>query len=652
MRKYFLLTCCLHFFYSSSSQSVFDSSVFDSIVVAEQRDEVLKLSATQSSFTDEYDVTYMRAQWQVDPRVYYISGNITFYIKPIATGLSDVYFDLNDTMLVNSFTFHSVTSTNFSRDNNQVILHLQSAIPTGTLDSVTISYEGKPVSTGFGSFTQSSHINDSTNVTENIIYTLSEPYGASDWFPCKNSLTDKMDSIDIIVQMPEQYKVGTNGVVVENFLLNDSTRLMHWRSRYPIVTYLVGIAVTNYSEFDEDCVLSSGDTVKVIEYVYPEDSLYYSTHPGTVVPMIQLYSNLFGDYPFKKEKYGHAQWNWGGGEEHQTMSFVNFPDEFELVAHELGHQWFGDKITCGSWQDIWLNEGFATYLAGLTYENLGPVYWLPYKSGTLTRALRDSVNSVFCDDTTSVSRIFSSQITYAKGMYVLHMLRWKLGDSIFFKAIYNYINDTDLCYGFARTENLKQHLEETSGENLDEFFNDWFYGKGYPSYHINWSVFANGFVALAIHQTQNNPDVSFFEMPLPIELKDATHDTIVRVENNFNDENFQLGPFSFTPDTLKFDPDLWIASTHNTITHDPSLTTPSFIYPNPASNEIQIYHGTTHVNEIAIYDLSGKILFDINLTVGGFNNPITLDVSNYVAGMYVIEMKSDQLFRAQKFIKQ
>jgi len=255
------------------------------------------MEAKESSFTDEYDVTYLRAEWKVNPKIDYISGNLTYYIKAISGDLTDLYFDLSDSMQLNSFNFHGTESFNFDHTNNQIDLHLDQTISPGILDSVTLRYEGVPSKSGFGSFTQSHHNGDS------IIYTLSEPYGASDWFPCKNSLTDKIDSVDIIVQMPKECKVGTDGSLVENYFPNDSTRIMHWRGRYPVATYLIGLAVTNYAEFDTVSILSDGDTVKVVEYVYPEDSDFYSTEQGTIVPIIKLFSDFFGDYPFKKEKY-------------------------------------------------------------------------------------------------------------------------------------------------------------------------------------------------------------------------------------------------------------------------------------------------------------------------------------------------------------
>ncbi|MEO5674412.1 MAG: M1 family aminopeptidase [Chitinophagales bacterium] len=645
MSKFFLFIAMWLFINEASSQS-FNPDFLDTIILAERPSAALK-SAAESSYTDNYDITYLRTQWKIDPQQNYIKGDLTYYIVSLNGDFTDVYFDLNDSMQVNSFTFHGTTSSNFSRGNNQLILHLPELIPAGVLDSITIDYEGVPVSTGFGSFTQSSHNGDS------IIYTLSEPYGASDWFPCKNSLNDKIDSLDIIVQMPAAIKVGTNGILVENYVFQDTLRVMHWRHRFPIATYLIGIAVTNYVEFNEYAPLAGGDTVKVIEYVYPEDSLYYAENPGAIVSMIQLFSDLFGDYPFKQEKYGHAQWNWGGGEEHQTMSFVSFPNIYELIAHELAHQWFGNKITCGSWQDIWLNEGFATYLAGLAYENLAPQYWLPYKTTRLNNALQDSTGSVFCDDTTSVSRIFSGSLSYSKGMYVLHMLRWNLGDSVFFKAVYNYINDSELCFGFARTQNLKQHLEQASGENLDEFFNDWFYGKGYPGYHIKWSANNDGTVTIAVHQTQNNPDVSFFEMPLPIQLKDATHDTIIRIPNNFNDENYIAGPFSFTPDSLKFDPELWIASKGNTVVYDSLISNTLVIFPNPAGNIFQIsYHGVEALQELSLFDVSGRKIKEIDISGTGFFAPVYFDITDFAAGIYFLELTGTSTKTIVKLVKQ
>lgn len=626
----------------------FDAVMLDSIVKSERVHGEKKMAFTQSDKTGNYDLNYLRAEWNIDPRVYFIAGKVTYYFTA-AEELSQIFFDLSDNMTVHRFMYHGLTTLNPPRPGDHTVqLDLGNSIGAGTLDSVTIFFLGKPASSGFGSFTQASHNGDS------ILWTLSEPYGASDWFPCKNTLTDKTDSLDIFITLPKRYIAGSIGTLVQDIALDDSLHQMHWRSRYPIVTYLVAFAATNYAVINETAPLSSGDTVLVVNYVYPEDSANYIS---CVVPMIQLFSERFGDYPFKAEKYGHAQWNWGGGEEHQTMSFVKDPSIYELVAHELAHQWFGDKVTCGSWQDIWLNEGFATYLAGMVYENLSPQYWYPYKLTNLVRALRDSTGSVFVSDTTDVARIFSGSLSYSKAMFLLHMLRWKLGDEPFFKALYDYVNDPELSFAFARTQDLKQHLEEESGENLDEFFNDWFYGSGYPSYHIKWANNPDGTIAVAIRQTQNHPSVSFFEMPVPLLFKNDEQDSLVRIDVNFNEGTYTVLPLGFVPDSLKFDPDLWLASTRNTVTYDSNILQPLVIFPNPVNDYLMIsFHApagemAAGPRAISIYDASGRMVAQYDVSTASFFDPVAIGTENFSAGFYLLELNDGPARYITRFIK-
>jgi aminopeptidase N len=187
---------------------------------------------------------------------------------------------------------------------------------------------------------------------------------------------------------------------------------------------------------------------------------------------MNLYADLFEPYPYADEKYGHAEFGWGGGMEHTTVSFMGGLGR-GLIAHELGHQWFGDKVTCGSWQDVWLNEGFATYLAGMVIENLdGEADFRSWKQDQISSVTYYPDGSVYipAQDTTSVNRIFSSRLSYNKGSMVLHMLRKKLGDAVFFQGLREYLDDPNLAYGYAKTPDLMQHLESASGEDLTEFF--------------------------------------------------------------------------------------------------------------------------------------------------------------------------------------
>jgi hypothetical protein len=233
------------------------------------------------------------------------------------------------------------------------------------------------------------------------------------------------------------------------------------------------------------------------------------------------------------------------------------------------------------------------------------------------------------------------------------MLRWKLGDEIFFKGVYEYINDTTLCYGFARTDDLVQHLEAASGQQLDEFFNDWFYGKGYPRYHIKWAKLPDNKLNIAIHQTQNNPTVSYFEMPVPLLLKNALHDTLVVIQNDANDLTYTIGPLSFIPDSIFFDPDLWLLAKKDAPQYDPMLSQLVAIYPNPASDAITIiFHGDQEVvEEITLFDLTGKKMISLNTAAASFYDPVTIDISNLSGGYYLVNLRTNKQQYVQRMVK-
>ncbi len=351
------------------------------------------------------------------------------------------------------------------------------------------------------------------------------------------------------------------------------------------------MAVTNYAAYTDTVYLSNGTHLPMLNYVYPENLASAQTGTADLVQVLEFYDSLFVTYPFYDEKYGHAQFGWGGGMEHQTMSFVvNFG--WTLVAHELAHQWFGDMVTCGSWEDIWLNEGFATYLEALTREHfLSPADWYNWKSVTLNGITSQPGGSVKVSDTTTVNRIFDGRLSYSKGAYLLHMLRWKLGDEDFFQGLRNYLND--LKFGFAKTPDLKAHLEAASGMDLTEFFNDWYYGQGYPSYTVIWDQHGNNLL-LKISQTTSHPSVDFFEMPVPILVSGEHGDTLVRLDNTENGQLFSV-PVSFAVTSVQFDPDLWLISAGNTVeqgvlsaTHDVAGNITASLYPNPVHDMVHV----------------------------------------------------------------
>ncbi len=460
--------------------------------------------------TRGYDLRYLRCQWQVDPGVRAIAGQVTAHFMALQT-LSEVVLDLSDTLLVDDVTWHGSQATWTHEPGDLLTIVLPQTLDSAALDSLTITYHGVPRTTGFGSFGTGTQPNGSPT-----LWTLSEPYGAKDWWPAKQDLNDKIDSTDLYITTPVPYRVGSNGLLVSADTANGLIT-HHWKHRYPIAYYLISMAVADYIIFQQDIVIG-GSTIPMLTYSYADNPTMAELNAGDVAQQMPLFSQLFGLYPFANEKYGHAQFGWGGGMEHQTMTSMG-GWSYELAAHELAHQWFGDKVTCASWQDIWLNEGFATYLQGLCYAYLAPQYWHGYLRGTVDAITSEPGGSVFCADTVDIGRIFSARLTYRKGAMVLHMLRWVCGDSAFYQGCTNYLNDPALAYGSARTSDLVTHLEATSGRDLTEFMSDWFTGEGYPTYTMQWAQNGNGQVDLTLFQSPSHPSTTFFEMPVPIRFK-------------------------------------------------------------------------------------------------------------------------------------
>ena len=591
-----------------------------------------------NEFTENYDLKYHRLEWSIDPAVYYISGTVTSYFVPLEGDFEDINFDLSSDLTVNEILYHG-TELNFTlHEEDRLQIFFPSTLAEGVLDSISINYEGQPGSSGFGAFATSTH----NGVP--ALWTLSEPYGAKEWWPCKQSLDDKIDSIDVIVRTPAEYRVASNGSLVGEIEDGDD-KIYHWQHRYPIPAYLIAIASTNYAVFSDFVELPDGGSIEILNYVYPENLSTAVGAYGNTVEIMELFNELFGLYPFADEKYGHAQFGWGGGMEHQTMSFMG-GFSYSLQAHELAHQWFGDKVTCGSWEHIWLNEGFATYLTGLTDEFLKEESdWQEWKEGQINNVTSQDGGSVWVNDTTSVGRIFSGRLTYAKGSLLLHMLRWEMGDTDFFQAVRNYIQNPEREFSYALTEDLQAELEAESGLDFDEFFDDWFYGEGYPSYHIQWSGEGNT-LELNLSQTTSHASVDFFEMTLPIFVSGEGQDSLLRIPHTENGQLVQLN-LPFEVENVSFDPALWICSKDNLVedlattgTDDVLEDNQIVLFPNPAKDFVII--------ELAdILQTDGQIILRNQLgqhlgqwPIDGLKTQIP--TSKFPRGIYTLEIETKE----------
>ncbi len=591
----------------------------------------------------EYDLKYHRFNWTVDPALNAISGTVTSYFVAVQNNLTQLDFSLEVGMWVDSVKYHGAPAMSVHVTDVVSITGFP-AIIAGTLDSITIFYHGTPsLATGsFGSFVTGVHGTSNTPV----LWTLSEPYGTYEWWPCKNDLSDKIDSIDVYVTHPNGYHAASNGLLVSETVGAATTA--HWRHRYPIAAYLIAIAVTDYSIYTDNFSLSQG-SLPVLNYVFPEDLLNAQGSTPTLAPVMQFYDSIIAPYPYMSEKYGHAQFGWGGGMEHQTMSFmVGFG--YELMAHELLHQWFGDAVTCGSWHDIWLNEGFATYFTALNYERFFPtdLYWMPWKQMAINTVISAPDGSVYVYDTTDVGRVFSSRLSYYKGAYVLHMLRWVTGDSAFFQGIRNYFNDPSNKYDYAKSPDLIAHLETSSGLDLTEFFADWLYGEGYPSYQTQISYLSDDTVSVVINQTQSHSSVSFFEMPVPITFWNNGIDTTVVFNSTFSGQEFRFVYHAY-PDSVRFDPTLWLLSANNSmiLSVGEQIVPEISIFPNPASNQITISCGSAELKlALTVYDSRGAVVLKSSFLSGQATN-----ISALAAGLYQVVVEGSGWNYSGSFVK-
>ncbi len=647
--KYISILVALLFTSASFSQKHQEN--LGCLIKSERKAAEKRIAFERNPNTTNYDVKYHRMEWTVDPgsSPASIAGEVTTYWEALEP-MTSITFDMASNLNVISITQRG-TSLSYIHANEEVKVTLPTTQNTAVLDSLSITYDGNPISSGFGSFEQSSH----NGIP--ILWTLSEPYGAMGWWPCKQDLIDKADSIDIFVTHPqfynasEEYKTASNGLLLSE-VVNGSDKTTHWQHKYPIPAYLVAIAVTNYAAYDDIAYQGTSDEFPITNYVYPEDLSYAQGNTPVTVDIIENFGNLFEMYPYADEKYGHAQFGWGGGMEHTTMSFMGHFG-VDLIAHELAHQWFGDKITCGSWEDIWLNEGFATFLTGLTKEYLyGESEYKSWREGKIAHITSSEGGSVFCTDTTSVGRIFHGRLSYNKGSMLLHMLRYKLGDLDFFQSIQNYLSDPNLAFGYAKTTDLQYHLENTSGVDLNEFLADWFIGEGYPSYQIQWDQNTDN-LYLQVDQTQSHSSVSFFEMPIPIKIiGTGGEEQWLQLENTYNGQRFTES-VSFTIDEVLFDPDYQLISNGNSVVNTPNLGLVESVVDgiSPISNPVKdILNIQTTQNVIllktVIYNTLGQKIFE------EISPKKIHDVSFMPRGVIILHLETNKGDYIQKLIKE
>ncbi len=603
-------------------------------------------TSTLTPEQEKIDVIYYRLNLEINPDTYTIQGYTQGTIIVLDSTLAYLELDFTNSLTVSQVTLNGDT-TGYTHSSNHLQISLPSTMNIGDTLTTGITYSGTPPSTGFGSF------NFDTHNGQRLIWTLSEPYGARDWWPCKDDPSDKADSVDIVVTVPDYLTVASNGSLESVVYPDSNLATYHWKETYSIATYLVSLAIYPYQVWYDEYVSANNDTMPLEFYVFPDHYNYVVYNYLKTKNMIGAFATAFGEYPFLNEKYGHAEFGWGGGMEHQTLTSLGGWGEW-LIAHELAHQWWGDMVTCANFHHIWLNEGFARYGEAVWIENQqGSV---GYHNYMMSVAYYGS-GTIYVENASSTSAIFNGNLSYNKASWVLHMLRHVVGDSLFFAGMKTY--GETFKYQSVVTEDFQGVMEAVSGKDLSTFFQQWIYDQGHPKYQVGWEQEGDSLL-VSVEQKQAVGPV--FSMPIDLKINCTDTTFMVVVENS---QAYQLYVVDLPPSkevvALVLDPGDWILKTvsygeyvaveeSTPIPRTWALWPP---YPNPFNPVVTIDFQVPKQQQVrvGVYDLQGRLvdrLLDDQLIPGKYS--LKWEGSHIASGVYLIRLQSDAFQQVRKVL--
>ena len=581
------------------------------------------LSRAMHPDSSDFDQFYYNLSFHVTTSPQNLEATVTGHFRSNVNGLSMIKLNFDSREDVGVWQNFSVTGNVSSWTHSNWVLRIQldQTYNVGDTFSVTVHYSGVPRSSGLMGFSFTTN-----QYGDPVVSTLSEPYAAQTWWPCKDDPSDKLDSAKIHITVPNNMIAASNGILDSVVTNGDGTRTYHWRETHPITTYLISLAISNYATFSDSFQYGAGQTMPIDYFVYPQELTTAQVAFQKLPQMLQVFSNLYGLYPYVDEKYGHAEFEWGGAMEHQTCTSIGAVSiNWETVyAHELSHQWFGDLITCYDWPNIWMNEGFATYSEALWLEAEYGTYAyfdkMNYMLSGISSWALDPIYRYTIDDP---GYIFSWTV-YAKGAWVLHMLRHLVGDAQFFTIMHDYPTDPAFMNGTVTTEQFRDFCEAKTGMDLDWYFQQWIYEPGYPKYQWGWDKYQNNgqnYLYVKIKQETwqvNGTPVPVFKMPLDIAIQftDGTRDTIT-VWDSLMVQDFHI-PVAGVPAMVQLDPLNWVLKEATivpvTSIHPGFTLTDGYMlyqnYPNPFNNTTQIPFSLDTSGHVVleVYDVNGRLV--------------------------------------------
>lgn len=609
----------------------------------------LTFKSPPNPLLDKYNVKFYKIDLEADNTSIYIEGNVVITAEAQET-FDTLVFELINSLTVDSVFVDEIEQT-FSHIGDEIYIYLDNSIFNGNTFSAQIYYHG--ISNGSGILNEFS-----LYWGNQVTWTLSESFHLKDWMPCKQSLTDKVDSVYVFITTDSDLYVGSNGLLTAITPMPGGKVRYEWKSYYPIAYYLISFTIASYVEYNIYAKPTGlQDSILIQNYVYdnPQTLPFFQNNINKTKDCIELLSELYGMYPFKNEKYGHCMAPIWGAMEHQTMTTIGY-FSFGIIIHELGHQWFGNNVTCATWQDIWINEGFASYSEYLGGEYLPsiadetPDVWMA-DAHDLIMSEPDGSVYVPLQDVENEQRIFDSRLSYKKGAAIIHMLRFELqNDSVFFQVLKEFQNQ--FSGGTATGLDFKNVLETISGMDFTDFFNQWYFGEGYPIYDIIWN-YNNDTLTFTSIQTTSTSTIPLFKMSMEYKLNTINGDTLIRVYQNQNVQTYKI----YIPDSVtnfaEVDPNNWVINLVGSIDigiFEEYLSEAYFsIAPNPFSENIFLRFLQNNVYTISLMDITGRIISEYKTNKHIFEIP----TNSLSSGIYLIKISANDGQRKflQKIIK-
>jgi aminopeptidase N len=608
------------------------------------------LTVAEIAETEKYDVHFYNLDVSINNISTSLSGSTEIHAKAIVD-LDSALFELYQSLLISEISVNG-TNVNYHRVSNKVSVPVNTQAQTNFVIKVT--YAGNPPTAqtnplGGSGLTAGS----SPSWGNKVVWSLSEPFSAYEWFAVKQSLTDKADSCAVAITVPDTCKAGSNGVLEHVVPLGNGQTRYEWKHRHPIDYYLISVAVAKYVEYNVYANPQGSPTPVLIQnYIYdnPGTLPNFIDEINETADFLELFATQFGPYPFADEKYGHCMAPIGGGMEHQTMTTQGFFEK-TLTAHELAHQWWGNHVTCASWCDIWLNEGFASYSEYLMLAALYNGQQANHMTQVHQSVMQQPGGSVWVLDSLNEARIFSGRLTYDKGAGIIHTLRYLIqNDSLFFAALQDFQNT--YAHSTATGLDFKDHVANYCNINLDAFFEQWYFGEGFPTYQVQYNQVGTDLI-LEISHTASMPNVTpTFTNPISLRLfRQGQADTLVRFDINSNAELFTLSNFGSLSGTIGIDPSNWVINGNGGVSANPTLsaadkpaiqTTQLEVYPNPSKDFISI-KGQTETLDFTFYDANGK-----TVQTGTIDKDGLIDVRTLQSGAYILKCVSP---KRQQYIR-